>query len=131
MTLLADVQQYLDLHHIPTVDLTVVGPPFVRVDVSVTVALTSLDISNDVEVAAQQALAAYLHPLTGRRDGAGWDFGRQPHKSEIYALLASVPGVRFVKSLAIALTEEPPGALASVYFLVYSGTHQINMVFEG
>ena len=127
VNLLDDVQEYVDLRRIPTADLFVVGPPFVRVDVAVTVALTSFDLSADVVAAVQASLASYLHPLTGGRAGEGWDFGRAPHRSELFALVRSVPGVQFVRALTIAQTGEPATALASPYFLVYSGTHTVEI----
>jgi hypothetical protein len=72
----------------------------------------------------------HLAPLTGGLDGAGWDFGRKPHRSDVYALIEAVPGVDYLRSLAIAELEDQPGVGATGRFLVFSGTHTISLVFE-
>ncbi|MEP6620357.1 MAG: putative baseplate assembly protein [bacterium] len=115
----------------PTATLTVVGPLYVRVDVTIEIALVALEGASQVEDAAREALRAFLHPLTGGRDGTGWDFGRQPHLSDLYAVVSDVPGVDHVRQLSINQVEEPTGALATERFLVYSGQHQVTLTFVG
>jgi hypothetical protein len=82
-----------------------------------------------VESEVAQTLARFLHPLTGGLDRNGWDFGRKPHPSDLYALLEAVPGVDHLRSLQVSESEERPGALASGRFLVYSGIHDIRLTF--
>jgi hypothetical protein len=67
-----------------------------------------------------------LHPLTGGPDGSGWDFGRRPQRSDLFALLESIGGVDHVHHLAIDL--EPPVPEWPDRFLVFSGNHQISVV---
>jgi predicted phage baseplate assembly protein len=129
LALLDEVSRYLDQRRIATADLVVVGPEYVRVDVSVELALLSLDGASVVESEAAQTLARFLHPLTGGLDRNGWDFGRKPHPSDLYALLEAVPGVDHLRSLQITESEERPGALTSGRFLVYSGIHDIRLTF--
>ncbi|MUG93211.1 putative baseplate assembly protein [Scytonema sp. UIC 10036] len=121
LELLDRVQSYLDRRRLPNADLVVVGPEYVRVDVTTEVALVSLDSASSVEVAVRQTLDRFLHPLTGGLNGKGWDFGREPYKSDLYALLEAVPGVDRIHSLSISPTPE------SSQFLVYSGNHTINL----
>jgi hypothetical protein len=109
----------------------VVGPLYVRVDVSIEVALTSLDGASTVEQAVLDALRQFLHPLTGGRDGTGWDFGRQPQLSDLHAAVSEVPGVDHIRALSLDQAEELPGALGTERFLVYSGQHQITLTFAG
>jgi hypothetical protein len=115
---------------VPTAHVSVVGPLYVRVDVKADIALVSLEGASAVEQAVQQKLSSFLHPLTGGLDGAGWDFGRKPHRSDVYALIEAVPGVDHLSSLVIKETEDQPGVSATDRFLVFSGTHTINLVFE-
>lgn len=129
LTLLDQVKAYLDQRHIATADLVVVGPEYVRVNVAVEVALLSREGASTVEGDVAQTLARFLHPLTGALDQNGWDFGRKPHLSDLYALLEAVPGVDHLPSLQVTETEERPGALASGRFLVYSGSHDIRLTF--
>ena len=129
--LIANVQDYLQALVTPTVSLAVIGPVYVRVDVTVEVALVSLDGANQVEDAVSETLRTFLHPLTGGRDGTGWNFGRQPYLSDLFAVISDVPGVDHIRHLSTSLVEEPAGALSSGRFLVYSGQHQIALTFVG
>ena len=120
------------------------GPLYLRVDVEVEVAVVSLAGASAVELAVQQSLAAFLHPMTGGLDRMGWDFGREPHLSDLYALIESTAGVDHVNFLnldervddadisTLGLSEAT--AVADVKktgrFLVYSGAHQISLKFE-
>jgi len=130
LELLSRVQDYLEAHSIPTSHVSVVGPLYVRVDVTLEIALVSLEGATAVEQAIQQTLAGFLHPLTGGLDGAGWDFGRRPHRSDLYALIEAVPGVDHIRSLLILEDEDQLGVSDTGRFLVFSGTHTISFVFE-
>ena len=102
-----------------------------RVDVTIEVALVSLEGASEVEDAVREALRAFLHPLTGGRDGAGWDFGRQPFVSDLYAVVSDVPGVDHIRHLSINQVEDLTDAVKTGRFLVYSGQHQITLTFVG
>jgi Baseplate J-like protein len=130
LELIARVQDYLESHSSPTARVSVVGPLYVRVDVAMEITLVSLEGASVVEQTVRQKLAAFLHPLTGGLDGAGWDFGRKPHASDLYALIEAVPGVDHVHSLTIAETQDQPGVTATGRFLVFSGAHTISLLFE-
>ncbi|HEX8070860.1 MAG TPA: putative baseplate assembly protein [Pyrinomonadaceae bacterium] len=128
--LLNRVRDYLDARRLPTAELVVVGPEYVGVSVEVEIGLVTLAGAGEVEAEINLRLARYLHPLSGGLDGAGWDFGRGPHKSDLYALLESVPGVDHVRRLKVVETEERPGAAATGRFLVYSGAHDITLSYR-
>jgi predicted phage baseplate assembly protein len=130
LELLSRVQDYLEAQSIPTSHVSVVGPLYIRVDVTLEISLVSLEGATAVEQAIQQRLAVFLHPLTGGLDGAGWDFGRRPHRSDLYALIEAVPGVDHIRSLSILEDEDQPGVSDTGRFLVFSGTHTISFVFE-
>ena len=129
--LINTVSDYLSQHSLPTAQVVVVGPEYVRVDVDVEIGVTSLEGISDVDAAVRAALDEFLHPLTGGVDGTGWDFGRQPHKSDIYALLEGVSGVDHIRLLQDIVTEgDRIGKTeATGRFLVYSGNHTINITF--
>jgi len=98
----------------------VVGPTYVPVTVTARLVLredyapaavarsgvlTDAAIALEAGRLAAAAVSAYLHPLTGGADGAGWPFGRAVHASELYALLDRQPGVDHVDDLAFV---DPP-----------------------
>ncbi|KYC43642.1 hypothetical protein WA1_00260 [Scytonema hofmannii PCC 7110] len=121
LELINRVQSYLERRRLPNADLVVVGPEYVRVDVTTEVSLVSLDSASGVAASVRQTLDRFLHPLTGGLDGNGWDFGREPYKSDLYALLEAIPGVDYIRSLSISPIPD------SSQFLVYSGNHTINL----
>jgi hypothetical protein len=126
--LLSRVRDYLDQRRLPSVRLAVVGPCYVRVDVHAVVAADALGYPN-VELDIIGRLQTFLHPLTGGPHGTGWKFGRRLRASDLYKVIAPVPGVRYVSSLDLHQQEEPPGVLERAYFLVYSGDkHRIEIV---
>jgi len=130
LALLAEVEAFLRARAVAGVRLSVVGPLYVRVDVQVEVALASPEGASAVQRAVRDRLASFLHPLTGGLDGAGWDFGRAPHRSDFFALVESVPGVDHVRFLQLTETEDQPGVRLTGRFLVFSGTHDVSAVFE-
>lgn len=130
LELIQRVQSYLDARRIPTADLVVVGPDYMRVDIDVEIALTSLEAASTIEPAVNAALTSFLHPLTGGLDGTGWDFGRQPHESDLYALLEAIPGVDHVHQLHVTRTPDPTTSSIANRFLVHAGWITITLLFE-
>jgi predicted phage baseplate assembly protein len=130
LELIRRVQDSLDRVHVSTATLSVVGPLYVRVDVSAEVALVSLEGATRVLADVQHKVASFLHPLTGGLDGTGWDFGRRPHDSDFYALIEAVPGVDHIRALDVVEVEDMPGVTDTGRFLVYSGTPNISVIFE-
>ncbi len=127
--LMQRVQNYLESHAIGTAKIWVVGPVYVEVSITTTIVPTSLERASAVEQAVNEALTEFLHPLTGGFDKLGWQFGRRPHPSDLYALLEAVPGVDHVYSLSVKPDDNPPEEINNILrtqrFLVYSGKHTI------
>jgi hypothetical protein len=131
LELLEHAAEYLRARQAANAAIAVVGPLYVRVDVTLEVALERIQGANEVEQAIRAQLAAFLHPLTGGRDGNGWDFGREPHTSDVHAIVDAVAGVDHVRSLTVTQREDLAGARAAGRFLVYSGQHRIDLKFLG
>lgn len=134
LELIKRVEDYLQRVSIPTVNISVVGPLYVEVSITVEVALASLEGSSAVAQAVEQQLTRFLHPLTGGFEGTGWDFGRKPYKSDFYALLESIPGVDYIHFLQVdppeaedLLDDAVEAVIQTGRFLVYSGKHTINL----
>jgi hypothetical protein len=97
--LLDDVRNYLEQYVSPVVRLVLVGPRYLPVDVETTVVIDDLRRAGEIDQAITSAIRGYLHPVTGRRDGAGWDFERLPHHSDLCGLIEDVAGVSYVEDL--------------------------------
>ncbi len=126
--LIGRVQEFIGRKQNPLADLIVTGPKYLGINVEVDVAPVSFDGAGEIKLDIARTISSYLHPLTGGMDGNGWDFGRYPHESNLYALIEALPGVDHVKSLKLTPAKESEDVKkAGAYFLVYSGTHTINL----
>ncbi len=54
-----------------------------------------------VRADALEALYRYLNPISGGRDGKGWEFGRPVQAGDVYALLQRVRGVDLVEDVRL------------------------------
>jgi hypothetical protein len=129
MELIGRVQSYVDERRIATADLVIVGPEYVRVDVEAEIAVETLEGTSDVRHKVIETLSRFLHPLTGGLSGEGWNFGRKPYDSDLYALIEAIPGVDHVRTLDVKESEDRPGSRATGRALVYSGSHTIRMTY--
>jgi Baseplate J-like protein len=124
--LLDRVQSYIAARSIATATIAVVGPLYIRFDVTAEIATISLEGISAIEQNIRSTLDRFLHPLTGGSDNTGWAFGRTPHLSDFYALLESIPGIDHIRSLTVKPVEDfPEKTQGTKRFLVYSGTHTI------
>ncbi len=130
LELIDRVQSSLKANGTPTANVSVVGPLYVSVNVRAEIALAALEGASAVEQRVYQTLDRFLHPLTGGLDGTGWDFGREPYKSDFYALIESVPGVDHIRTLNLTPIEDQADVRKTDHFLVCSGQHNISLVFE-
>jgi hypothetical protein len=122
LALLDRVHRYLAERQNPLVDLTVVGPEYVAVDVEASVRLRSLHAVNEAELAIRSFLSQFLHPVSGGRAGEGWDFGREPHRSDLFALIGRVAEVDHVEALRLVRRPEEAPVWRRQRFLVSPGT---------
>ena len=81
--------------------INVIGPGYIQVTVEAVVAPQDIDKAEQVKQRVRAALDAFLHPLTGGPDGAGWVFGRDVYESEVYRVIENTPGVSHVKTLRL------------------------------
>jgi predicted phage baseplate assembly protein len=140
MELIRRVQNYLVKHAIATANVSVAGPLYLSINVDMEVVLQSPEAANAVEPVLYQKLTAFLHPLTDGQQGVGWPFGERPQESDVYRLIAEVPGIDYVRALTVSIgkieeANEGKDAvnkiMATRRFLIYSGQHKITLLFEG
>jgi hypothetical protein len=130
--LLQQIQTYLEARAIGTASIYTVPPLYLKISIAAEIALTSPESASQIERSIYQELKDFLHPLRGGFDGKGWPFGREPYLSEFYSLLEGIEGVNYVRSLTV--NEQAEGgadlerAKNTKRFLVYSGSHTINLV---
>jgi len=128
--LLDRVRAYLDERRLPTMDLVVVSPEYIRVDVYAEIAVKQPGDANDVDVAVRQELESYLHPVNGGPDGKGWEFGRIPQEFDLNVRIGGIPGVSHIRDIRVSTVAARPGAERSGHFLICCGQHKIAIVLE-
>jgi predicted phage baseplate assembly protein len=135
-TTLRAVCAWLNAHRLLTTELHVSPPRYrkVRIEADVVVAPT-FDLAA-VKADLVQRLADYLNPLTGGKDGEGWDFGGDVYFSDIAQRMVTAPGVDRLdpNALLIWVDEDRFGPCEDVainaYDLVYSDGHDIRVAYE-
>lgn len=124
LALIEQVETYILSRCEATVNLVVTAPKWQEITVTATITPVSIEDADIVRNSVKQRLEDFIHPLTGGT-GEGWKFGRYPQKSDIYAIIQSIPGVDHVNSVELPTIEN--NSLLSADCLIYSGHHAINL----
>lgn len=129
---LQTVCRHLDRHRLITTSLRVVPPDYVNVSVAADIHIKPGYHVPATRSKVEEALLAFLHPLTGGVDGTGWPFGRAVYRSELFQVIGRIDGVGCVNSLRISGTgsgakqDREGNLLLTPVSLVYSDTHRID-----
>ena len=136
-TTLASVAASLDRTRLVTTEIHVVAPIYNSVSVEADILIRRTADPQTVLAAMEGALNAFLHPLTGGRDGAGWPFGGAIYFSDVYRLIVDLPEVvRIVDGqLGLRINGELAPFCRDVAIcpgeLVYALAHKLNLFPEG
>ncbi|RAV11471.1 putative baseplate assembly protein [Paenibacillus contaminans] len=115
------------------------GPLYAEVSVSARLVVSSFDDVPIVSQSAHRTVSEYLHPLTGGKDGRGWEFGKLPCLSDFYTLFEADRNVDHVEELSMTIRDAVTGTSISVtpetsmdirtvpYLLIYSGEHKLTV----
>lgn len=95
------VKRYLDERRLVGTILNVIKPRYKDISLKVTLLRRTMGTSDRMRRIIAEKLRVYLHPLSGGRDGKGWEFGRAVLKTELIHVVEEVPGVEGVDSLEI------------------------------
>jgi hypothetical protein len=125
LELVGRVKDYLQQRTATTADLWVAGPDWLKVAVDAEIVPVAPETATDVQTAVLARLRSFLHPLSGGVNGQGWDFGRRPYRSDLYAVIEGTPGVDHIRHLAVTAVADDQARPDR--FLVYSGAHRITM----
>jgi predicted phage baseplate assembly protein len=136
-TTLRLVCAHLNRHRLLTSEVHVVPPTYRKVRIEAEVIVQPDGDLAEAKRGVEDALTAYLHPLTGGDEGTGWPFGRDVFFSSVYRVILGVTGVDRVRDgeLFIWLDGErqifcrdvPIGGGA----LTYTEGHDIRVAYPG
>jgi hypothetical protein len=110
--------------------INVIGPDYLPIDVTTTLAPSDPAEAGRVEQAVLAALSEFLHPLRGGPGGLGWDLGRSVYASDVASVMGDIAGVNYVQELALFVNgvlqgervEVPPGKI------VVAGQSKVSLV---
>lgn len=128
--LLDRVRTYIDARRQLTAHLELVGPEYIRVDVDCEITIIEPEAASEVELAVRRALDSYLNPITGGNDRTGWDFGREPKRSDFLGLLEGIGEVSHIRELRLSLIPDRPGSEKTGRFLICCGNHKVTTTLE-
>jgi len=94
--LLRRVRRILEPARLITTRVHVVAPRFATIGIRITLVIRKDVVPETVRKSAVAALETYFDPIVGGLDGFGWPFSRDIYVSEIYWILARLPGVQYV-----------------------------------
>lgn len=104
--LLAEVRRALEDYRLVTTRLHVVGPHYVPVKISATMALTRNVPEREVGNNVRAALERFLEVVADPPEEGGWPFGKDVYVSELYDVIERQPGVDYVAALELTAEEE-------------------------
>ncbi|MBV9301599.1 MAG: putative baseplate assembly protein [Acidobacteriaceae bacterium] len=124
------VRNFMDAHRPSEIDLVIAGPEYLLIKVETEIAIISDATASSAELAVALAIKQFLHPVTGNRDGNGWQFGQLPTRSDLFALIEQIPGVDHVRELQIITLEARPGVVKQRQFLLFPAEPQVTATSE-
>ncbi|MBL0731332.1 MAG: putative baseplate assembly protein [Desulfosarcina sp.] len=102
-------------------------PSYREVSITVDVVPESIDLAIPLEKEILKRLKEFFHPLTGGPEKSGWEFGRDVHISDVYALLEGIKGVDYVEKLILKDDYKSEDVKVEEFETVCSGVHKITM----
>jgi hypothetical protein len=99
---LATVKNFFEPRRPVTMRLFVIGPNFVPVSIAADLFVKKGASAADTRARAEDAVRRFLDPIRGGQAQKGWPFGRPVFPSEIYQLLARIPGVDYAGVLTLS-----------------------------
>jgi predicted phage baseplate assembly protein len=129
------VASWLDQHRLLTAELFVAVPRYRQVSIQASLVADPTADAGLVQAAVLQTLKAYFHPLTGGRDGRGWDFGGTLYFSETYRQILDVAGVLRIVTGSLrtyvddVLQDPATDVVLEPDELVYSLEHEITVTY--
>lgn len=110
--------------------IRILAPDYVAVGVRAEILPLDLRQAGRVEALVRLRLQQFLHPLAGRRDGRGWDFGDAVYLSDVAGLIEDTPGVDAVRFLQLMVGQAVFGDSVPVqpHQLVAAGDSQLMII---
>lgn len=100
-SLMAKVTRFLDRRRLLTTRVFVVRPRYEPISLDIQLTAEAHTNAEQLKGAIDMRIRQFFHPLTGGDQGDGWPMGRSVHRSELFQLIESMPGVDHVDAIVI------------------------------
>ena len=117
--------------------LEVIAPEYVRINISATLHTRKIAYANRIEEDTLLCLDSYLHPLSGKADGSGWEFGESICLSDVIGWLEHIQDIEYISHIEVLMQSHnhrmilnhAKNSLVTLppYALVASGVHKIQV----
>ncbi|MEO8153903.1 MAG: putative baseplate assembly protein [Rhizobacter sp.] len=125
------VRCYLDSRRPVATEVQVSGPEWKEIAVKAVLRARRGIAVASLRAEAARRIDAFFDPLEGGPDGTGWPFGRAVFRTEVMALLDTLPGVLAIEGLALIADDRPEDLCNNIalcpHGLVRPGLHQITV----
>ena len=115
----------------------VIAPEYVRINITATLHTRKIAYANRIEEDTLSGLNSYLHPLSGKVDGSGWEFGESICLSDVIGWLEHIQSVEYISHIEVVMQSHnhrmilnhTKNSLVTLppYALVASGVHKIQV----
>ena len=115
----------------------VIAPEYVRINVTATLHTREIAYSNRIEEDTYSCLDSYLHPLSGKADGSGWEFAESICLSDVIGWLEQIQDVEYISHIEVVMQSNNNHMILShaknshvtlpPYALIASGVHKIQV----
>lgn len=95
------IKAYLDERRLLSTLLEVTAPTYIWVETEVRLSVSQHYEFDKVKTTVENKLFDFINPLIGGVDGKGWTFGRDLLMGDVMAVLSTVPGVNFIRSVRL------------------------------
>lgn len=116
--------------------ISIMPPNFVKFNVQAQVKVANFNQISHTREAVQQALDAFLHPITGNFNQKGFAIGEPPKREQLEALILDIKSVETIKNLVVtgeifdgeqSMVLNPDEIAKIPFVLPQSGTHTIQI----
>jgi len=100
-------------------------PRYLGVSVAVRIAAAAGADARVLTTRADEAIRAYLHPVTGGPRGDGWPFGYPLLLADVHSVLQRIPGVAYVDVVRLIPVDVVSGVRGAPAEIVQPGVHDL------
>jgi len=131
------IEHYLSSRISAVSTFEVIAPEYIRINVTATLHTKTIAYINRIKKQTLMGLDAYLHPITGKSSGLGWEFSEAVCLSNLLGWLEHIEDVEYISHIEVTLQSKTNSVTLNnskntlltlpPYALIASGLHKIKV----